>query len=221
MKISILVPAYNERSTIRAVLAKVRALPCDKEIIVVDDGSTDGTREILMSMQDGDVSIVLQEINRGKGAAIRRGLREVSGDYVVFQDADLELDPSDILRLAERAAKGAPVVYGSRFLIPQPMPLVSALANRFLTLLTNVLYGGRITDMETCYKFCAVDVLKGLDLRSSGFELEPEITCKILRKGYRIEEVPVAYRPRREGKKIGWKDGVLAVWYLLRYRIAA
>lgn len=220
-------PVYNEKETVAIVIEKVLALPCDKQVIVVDDGSTDGTRDILKSLQNQRsrvqneqcLKIIFQEKNQGKGASIRKGIEEADGQYVVFQDADLELEPEEILRLSRTAGPGVPVVYGSRFLNPVRMPLLSLLANRFLTFLTNLLYGSRITDMETCYKFCSASLVRELKLHSNGFEIEPEITCKILRKGYKIAEVPVTYRPRIKGKKISWIDGVKAVFFIFKYRV--
>ncbi len=225
MKLSIIIPVYNERNTILQVIERVAALPLDKEIIVVDDGSTDGTRDLLAGLDVSRLTshvsrfkAILQDRNCGKGAAVRRGIREAAGDYIVFQDADLELDPGNIPALLSKAEEGHPAVYGSRFLKPVKIAWVSLMANRLLTALTNVLFGGRITDMETCYKLCARQALLSLDLRADRFDIEPEITCKLLRRGYAIVELPVFYVPRKEGKKIGWKDGFHAIGALFRYR---
>lgn len=230
-KLSIIIPAYNECQTIEKIVRQVREAPLDldlrveKEIIVVDDGSTDGTREILTRMQAAqpDLKVILHEQNAGKGAAIRTGLQHVTGDYVVIQDADLEYDPRDynvLLRpLVERKAD---VVYGSRFLGPHRAFLfLHYLGNKFLTLVTNVLYDTILTDMETCYKMFRADVIKGIPLRCKGFDFEPEVTAKVLKRGYRLFEVPISYSGRdfEEGKKIRpWRDGLQALWALIKYR---
>lgn len=226
MRLSIIIPVFNEKDTVRILLERVLAVPLEKEIIIVDDGSTDGTRQILQRLAVSDftshisrLEVVLQNTNQGKGAAIRAGLEHATGEYVVFQDADLELNPSEIPRLVAAADTRHPVVYGSRFLLPQKTSFLNRAANAFLTILTNVLYGARLTDMETCYKLCPRQLLLSLGLTACGFEIEPEITCRILRKGYRIREVPVSYAPRVAGKKINWKDGFRAIYYLLKYRI--
>ncbi len=206
MKISVLIPVYNEENTISVVIQKVLSLNIEKEIIVVDDGSTDRTTEILKRFpsQNKEINIIFQKQNRGKGAAIRKGLKEATGDYIVIQDADLELDPSDIIKLVESIDENYKVIYGSRFLTrQQQIFFISMIANKFLTFLTNVLYGGNLTDMETCYKLCEKEILLAIDLKSERFEIEPEITCKILKRGYRIKEVPISYMPRKAGKKSG------------------
>jgi len=231
LKLSIIIPAYNERETIEEIVRQVEEAPLDvdlaleKEIIVVDDGSTDGTREILIRMAETHphLKVVLHEKNAGKGAAIRTGLQYVTGDYVVIQDADLEYDPREysvLLRpLVERKAD---VVYGSRFLGPHRAFLfLHYLGNKFLTLVTNVLYDTILTDMETCYKMFRAEVIKGITIRSSGFDFEPEVTAKVLKRGYRLFEVPISYSGRdfEEGKKIHpWKDGLRALWTLIKYR---
>jgi len=204
MKISVLIPVYNEQNTIVEVLEKVLSLPLEKEIIVVDDGSTDDTSKVLKTLSlKQDIHIITQKFNRGKGAAIKTGIKYATGDYVIIQDADLELNPLDIIKLVDALKNGYHVVYGSRFLQKRKMPLINFYANKFLTFLTNLLYHSNITDMETCYKLCATKILNELDLKSERFEIEPEITCKILKKGYKIKEVPISYNPRKEGKKIG------------------
>ncbi|HOK79343.1 MAG TPA: glycosyltransferase family 2 protein [bacterium] len=219
MKISVLIPVYNEQNTITEVLEKIVALPVEKEIIVIDDGSTDGTAKILETLSAKEnIHVITQKFNKGKGFAIKTGIKCVSGDYVIIQDADLELNPLDIIKMVEEVKNGAQVVYGSRFLEKRKMPLINLLANKFLTFLTNLLYRSNITDMETCYKLCATDILTGLNLKSERFEIEPEITCKILKKGYKIKEVSVSYNPRKAGKKIGWKDGFKAIFAILKYR---
>ncbi|MCM8765076.1 MAG: glycosyltransferase family 2 protein [Candidatus Omnitrophica bacterium] len=221
MKISILIPVYNEQDSVAKVIEKVLSLKLEKEVIVIDDGSTDCTSEILDSIisKEKKIRVISQWSNRGKGAAIVNGLSKATGDYVIIQDADLELDPSDIIKLAQAIDRNHSVIYGSRFLEKQKVSLLSFLANRFLTFLTNLLYRAKLTDMETCYKLCKREILLGLELKSKGFEIEPEITCKILKKGYRIKEIPVSYKPRRTGKKISWVDGFKAIFAILKYRI--
>lgn len=225
MKLSIVIPVYNERETLRAVLSRVAALPLDKEVLVVDDGSTDGSRAILEEEAAGrsGIRVLYQEPNQGKGAALRRGFREARGEVIIVQDADLELDPEDIPKVVAPVLDGrALVVYGSRFLGSPARPAqLSYWANRFLTGLTNLLYGGLVTDMETCYKCCHASVLKRFAIESDRFDFEPEITAKLLRLGYRIQEVPILYRPRseKEGKKIGWRDGLRAIYTLVKYRL--
>ena len=224
MRLSIIIPVFNERPTILELLQRVAAVDLDVEVVVVDDGSTDGTRELLAGL-DGDARVVLHDANRGKGAAIRTGLRYVTGDCVLVQDADLEYDPGDYrLLLDTLEQRGADVVYGSRFAGPRPpMTWRHWLGNRLLTGITNALYGSSLTDMETCYKLLRRRVLDGLELRADGFDIEPEITAKLLRRGVAIEEVPIRYagRSRTEGKKISWTDFVFAVWTLVRLRVGA
>jgi glycosyltransferase involved in cell wall biosynthesis len=224
MKLSIIIPVYNEKATINQIIDRVQAvqLPISKEIIIVDDGSTDGTSEIVKS-REGDVAKVhLSRVNFGKGAGIRIGLTYVTGDMVIIQDADLELDPNEYRHLIEPIIKGQTnVVYGSRFAQRVVgLGLLPWLANKFLVLLTNILYGCKLTDMETCYKIFRTDIIKKIKLRCMGFEFEPEVTAKLLRSGNKIYEVPISYKPRtrREGKKINWKDGIKAVYYLIRCR---
>jgi glycosyltransferase involved in cell wall biosynthesis len=223
VKLSVVIPVYNERATIAEILDRVRAVPIEKEIIVVDDASTDGTREILQEQaEQGDIRLFLQPHNQGKGAAVREGLRHITGDVVVIQDADLEYDPSDYLTMLRPIVSGkAKVVYGSRFIGEhKAMYFWHSLGNRFLTLLTNILYDSTLSDMETCYKMFTADIARQLDLRSPRWGIDPEITAKILRKGHRIYEVPISYAGREfwEGKKISWKDGLVVLLTLLRYR---
>ena len=225
--LSVVIPVYNERQTLPVVLDRVRQTPFDKEIILVDDGSTDGTREYLEEMaarkQDG-VRVFFHEKNRGKGAAVRTGFGQVTGDVVIIQDADLEYDPQDYGRMLEPILDGrADVVYGSRFLGGPHRVLLfwHYVANRALTLFSNMLTNLNLSDMETCYKAFRADVLKNLELTSDRFTVEPEITVKLARAGYRIYETPISYSGRdySEGKKITWRDGLPAVWALIRYRL--
>ena len=225
--ISIIVPVYNEVRTVRAVINRLLAisLPAPREILVVDDGSTDGTRDELASVvRDGlAVTVLLAERNGGKGSAIRRGLAAATGTIIAIQDADLELDPQQIAALVQPILDGrAVVVYGSRFLAGRPpAPWLSIMANKALTTLTNILYGGSITDMETCYKIMRTDVARSLALDANRFDIEPQITARVLRGGHRIHELPVKFDPRSraQGKKIGWRDGVRAIQVLLAERI--
>ncbi|MFH1070818.1 MAG: glycosyltransferase family 2 protein [Candidatus Glassbacteria bacterium] len=221
MKLSIIIPVFNELSTIRQVIDEVNRVAVDKEVIVVDDGSTDGTAEEVSRLEDSVARVYHSPVNFGKGAAIRVGLTYITGDVVVIQDADGELNPNEYHLLLSRIKAGADVVYGSRFLTPNPnISRINRLANRFLTILTNLLYGCRLTDMETAYKMFRTEVARKLRLKCIGFEVEPELTAQFLKLGYRIDEVPISYRPRtqEEGKKITWRDGVRAIYYLLFYR---
>jgi glycosyltransferase involved in cell wall biosynthesis len=224
--ISIIVPVYNEAGTVRQVIERLLQipLPAPREIIVVNDGSTDGTRGVLdgIAPVDGVLSIVHAAVNGGKGSALRIGLAHARGTIVAIQDADLELDPVQLGALVQPILDGeADVVYGSRFLQGRPPgPWISIAANRGLTWLTNILYGGHLTDMETCYKIMAAPVARSLQLESNRFDIEPEITAKLLRQRCRIVERPVTFDPRNRasGKKIGWRDGVHAIAVLFKHR---
>lgn len=231
MKLSIVIPVYNEAKTIRKLMQRLAQIhfPFQREVILVNDGSTDETaREIEAFRKDAGIPLKVFSFsrNRGKGAAIRFALQHVEGDYLVIQDADLELDPEDIQGLTDRASKeDIEVVYGSRFTAhtkSPSVPVATWVANRFLTGYTNLLFGSRLTDMATCYKLIRTETMRRIRLRCVGFEFEPEITAKILRLGCRIVEVPVAYTPRSrdEGKKIGWRDGIKYLSVLTRYRMA-
>jgi dolichol-phosphate mannosyltransferase len=221
MKLSVIIPVFNEETTIEEVIDRVNRVNVEKEVIVVDDGSTDGTVEAIRKKEHEVTKLHISPVNFGKGAAIRVGLTFVSGDVIVIQDADTELDPEEYHLLLDKIESGAEVVYGSRFLKPNPnIQVITRLANRFLTLLTNILYGCRLTDMETAYKMFRTEVARRLNLKCVGFEIEPEITAQFLKLGCQIAEVPISYNPRTpdEGKKITWRDGVRAIYYLFLYR---
>ncbi len=222
MKLSIIIPVFNEKTTLETIVERVLAVPLEKEVILVDDFSTDGSREIMKSMNKSGVVTVFHEMNKGKGAAIRTGIQYVTGDVVVIQDADLEYDPNELLKLIEPIKNGtADVVYGSRFSgSTEKMTFAHMLGNKILTIATNILYGAKLTDMETCYKMIKTPIIKSFKLRANRFDLEPELTSKILKSGKRIVELPISYEGRDwdEGKKITWKDGFSALWSLIKYR---
>ena len=221
--LSVVMPCFNESETIDEIIRRVLAVPIRIQLIVVDDGSSDGTRDILSRLEkELGFTLVLQPHNQGKGAALRRGFDEVRGDIVVIQDADLEYSPEEFPSLIELIADGrADVVYGSRFLGRHRVFLFTHyLGNRLLTTITNVLYNTMLTDMETCYKVMRTEVLRSMSLQSDGFGIEPELTAKIFKRGYRVYELPISYDGRgyEEGKKITWRDGFVALWVLVKYR---
>lgn len=224
MKLSVIIPVYNELDTIREILERVQKTGLVDEILIVDDGSTDGTRDILREMDSiPGVRIILHERNQGKGAAVRTGIQNASGDVMLIQDADLEYDPQEYANLLKPLEEGiADVVYGSRFLGAARRPILfwNMLANKILTLITNILYNNILSDMETGYKVFRRHVVKDMPLHAHGFEFEPEFTAKILKRKVRIYEVPIAFNPRdySEGKKIKMSDAFIALWTLLKYR---
>jgi glycosyltransferase involved in cell wall biosynthesis len=225
-KLSVVVPVYNERNTLVEVLRRMRAVELpdgiEREIIVVDDGSTDGTRDVLRQLGDSTVRIVMHEKNRGKGAALRTAFGHATGEFVLVQDADLEYDPEDWPKLLDPILRGrARVVYGSRFTGERRnMLLLHWIGNRFLSMTTNVLYNTTLSDMETCYKLIERTLIEEMKLESNRFDIEAEMSAKILKRGVRIYEVPISYSGREfdEGKKITWVDGFSALWTLVKYR---
>ena len=243
MKLSIIIPVYNEASTVREILRRVRLVKVtvpvgydfegnnshqvqlEKEIIVIEDGSDDGSREIVQEEATrGDLRVIYHERNQGKGAAVRTGFQNATGDFFVIQDADLEYDPREYRVLLQPILEArADIVYGSRFRggPTKTMFFTHMLGNRFLTLVTNILYDTILSDMETCYKCFRAEVIRDIPLSARGFEFEPEVTAKVLKRGHRIYEVPISYTGREfeEGKKINpWRDGLKAVWTLIKYR---
>ena len=227
MKLSVIIPAYNEEKTILAVINKVKSvsLPIGREIIVVDDCSEDSTRKMLSELRDGSIKIFFHRKNMGKGAAVRTGITHASGNIILVQDADFEYNPEEYPRLLKPIIEGkAEVVYGSRIESIRSnlrkMYKLHYLGNVFLTAVTNLLYGSKITDMETGYKVFRKEVIDGIRIRAKGVDFEPEITAKILKRGFRIEEVRIDFMGRRfdEGKKITWVDGIKAAYYLIKYR---
>lgn len=229
MKLTIIVPVYNEEKTILNVLKSLGDLKIDlnKEIIIVDDGSKDNSNKIISEFirknkYDGTEFMLINKKNGGKGSAVKKGIESSSGDIITIQDADLEYNPIEYGSLVQPIIRGeSEVVYGSRFLRKhKPRYRIYFWGNKFLSLLTKILYGAEITDMETCYKVFKRDTIKSLNIKSNKFDIEPEITAKLLNKGIRIREVPISYMPRsiKDGKKIGWKDGIKAIYILLKYK---
>ena len=225
LTVSVVVPVFNEADTVERALERLASVPFDKEVVVVDDGSEDGTGAILERLRErGRIDrLLIQDANRGKGAALRTAFEHVTGGVVVIQDADLEYDPADIPRLLAPMEEGRAVaVYGTRDLrIRRGLRLRHSLANRFITLVTNVFANLRLSDVETCYKAIRTDLLRTLDLVSNRFTIEPEITIRLAQAGVEIHEVPISYRPRShvEGKKITWRDGVAALWAIARFSL--
>ncbi len=222
MKLSVVMPVYNEARTIREILGRVLAVPLEKEVIVVDDGSTDGTREILRGADLPGIKVFLRERNGGKGASVRDGLAMASGDVVIIQDADLEYDPGEYPRLLAPIQAGkVDAVYGTRFKGETRVHLFwHYMGNRFLSLVSNVLYNTTLSDIETCYKMFRKDCVRGIRLKCDRFGFDPEITAKLLKGGWRIAEIPITYygRDYSEGKKIRMRDGLVVLWALFRFR---
>ena len=222
--LSVVIPVYNERSTVEEIIRRVSEVDYRTDIVVVDDGSEDGTAEILRSLEAPNVRVFFHEENRGKGAAVRTGLREVRGDIVIIQDADLEYDPGEYEKILQPIIDGrADAVYGSRFLGGPHRVLLfwHYLGNRFLTFFSNVLNNINLTDMETCYKAFRTHVFEKVRIRSNRFGFEPEITAKLAKHGFCIYEVPISYSGRDydDGKKITWKDGIAAIFWVIRFRL--
>ena len=226
-KLSVIIPVYNEKRTLLKLLEKVKKVDLGdikKEILIVDDFSTDGTRDILKKINDPKIKIFFHKKNYGKGIAIRTALKNITGDIVIIQDADMEYDPNDYSNLIKPIIDGrAEVVYGHRFHKGHnPKYIVYYLGNILLSVITGLLYRNKVSDIETCYKVIKREVYNNINLRAKRFDFEPEITAKILKKGYKIYEVPIWYRCRdfKEGKKINWRDGIEAIWTLVRYRFS-
>jgi len=224
VKLTVIIPVFNEKSTISEIVKRVQDTQLASEIIIVDDGSQDGTREILTELEQLEgVRVILHEKNQGKGAAVRTGIQAASGELMVIQDADLEYDPKEYANLLKPIEEGkADVVYGSRFLGGARRPILfwNMVANKILTFITNILYNNILTDMETCYKMFKRSVVADMTLRSRRFDFEPEFTAKVLKRKVRLFEVPISFNPRdyEEGKKINAWDGFVAVWTLIKYR---
>jgi glycosyltransferase involved in cell wall biosynthesis len=220
-KLSVVIPVYNEKKSLLEIIQRVQSVPIEKEIILVDDFSTDGTRDLLHDLEK-KFKVLYHEKNKGKGAALRTGFQHATGEFVIVQDADLEYDPNDYPKLLQPIVDGkADVVYGSRFSGHRTkMTSLHTLGNLFLTGITNLFYRTSITDMETCYKLFRRETIQGVRIESNRFNFEPEVTAKLLKRGLRIVEVPISYSGRSfsEGKKITWRDGFSAVWTLIKYR---
>ena len=221
-KLSVVIPVYNEKKSLLEIIRRVQAVPVDKEIILVDDFSTDGTRDLLRDLERREFKVLYHEKNQGKGAALRTGFQHATREFVIVQDADLEYDPNDYPKLLKPILDGtADVVYGSRFSGHRKnMTSLHTLGNLLLTGITNVFYRTSITDMETCYKLFRRETIQGIRIECNRFNFEPEVTAKLLKRGLRIVEVPISYSGRSfsEGKKITWRDGFSAVWTLIKYR---
>jgi len=226
MKLSVVIPVYNEKHTLAEIIRRVQATPYDKELIIVDDASTDGSREILgqLAQEYDNIRLFFHDRNQGKGAALRTGFQHVSGDVVLIQDADLEYNPSDYPELLKPILRGvADVVYGSRLIGAAPHRVLffwHYVGNKVVTTLSNMFTNLNLTDMETCYKVFKAEVLKDIRIKSNRFGVEPELTAKIAKKRVRVYEVPISYdgRDYSEGKKITWRDGIAALYYILRFR---
>jgi dolichol-phosphate mannosyltransferase len=224
MILSVLIPIYNEKKTIEELIRRVRQVDINKEIIIVDDGSKDGTRDLLRQYEnDDDITVIYHTVNQGKGAAIRTAISHIKGDIVIIQDADLEYDPNDYPALIAPIASGREkVIYGSRFLNPDNRHSYWSyyVGGQLVTFIANVLYNQRLTDEPTCYKVFEANLLRSIDLECTQFEFCPEVTAKVAKQGIKIREIPIHYCPRSidEGKKISWLDGLEAVWILIKYR---
>ena len=225
MKLSVVIPVFNEAKTIREIIKRVQDVSIEKELIIVDDCSKDGTQDILRTLSDSNIRVIVHKENMGKGAAIRTGLQQVSGDVVVIQDADLEYNPQEYHRLLQPILDGrADVVFGSRFLTTEERRVLyfwHFLGNTFLTFLSNMFTNLNLSDMETGFKVFKAEVIRNISIEENRFGFEPEITAKIAKRRYRIYEVGISYSGRdySEGKKIGWKDGVRAIWCILKYNL--
>ena len=223
MKLSVIVPVYNEKRTIEVILDKVRRSPVEKEIIVVDGDSEDGTKEILREQRKyKNTTVIFQKIRNGRGGALKEGIKVATGDIVIFQDADLEVDPDDYPRLIKPIEEGkADVVFGSRFLEDKPkMRFLQYWGNYILNLMVNIFYNQKLTDVETCYQVFKREIIKDIEMKNNDFAFTIELTIKLIKAGYKILEIPISYIPRgrAEGKKIYWKDGFVSIWTILKYK---
>lgn len=223
MKLSVIVPVYNEKRTIEVILDRVRRSPVEKEIIVVDGDSEDGTKEILREQRKyKNTTVIFQKIRNGRGGALKEGIKVATGDIVIFQDADLEVDPDDYPKLIKPIEEGkADVVFGSRFLADKPrMRFLQYWGNYILNLMVNIFYNQKLTDVETCYQVFKRETIKDIEIKNNDFAFTVELTIKLIKAGYKILEIPISYIPRgrAEGKKIYWKDGFVSIWTILKYR---